>query len=224
MCRYKCRYIIENINGLLKHYKALDHIKNTQIGHIFLDYKIACSMINFKHKNVINDDKDIQMAKDIKTKAKIIQNNLEFILNKRLDTKLLEPIALSTINNFSRLKKKQIKYKLAFGPYKLKQCLSYLGDLIKSNKAYIATKHLAKTIANVNIKEELLANKSKIIAVEINSRHQRSEKKDNNNNNGEIKYRVAYKVFLYYSLEEHGIKSIKGNVFIYLFIFKLSKS
>lgn len=49
----KCRWMIEKQNGRLKNIKSLD-IRNFTLGHIQIDYSIACAMWNFDHKRFRN--------------------------------------------------------------------------------------------------------------------------------------------------------------------------
>ncbi|CAF0983415.1 unnamed protein product, partial [Brachionus calyciflorus] len=51
----KIRFIVEKQIGMLKNFKALDNIRNTQAGHIQIDYRITCAMINFTHKRSCPD-------------------------------------------------------------------------------------------------------------------------------------------------------------------------
>ncbi|CAF1070135.1 unnamed protein product, partial [Brachionus calyciflorus] len=41
---FKCRFIVEKQFGYLKNHKSLDNIRNTQAGHIQVDFRIACAM------------------------------------------------------------------------------------------------------------------------------------------------------------------------------------
>ncbi len=49
----KCRYIVEAKFGEIKRNDALSKCKRrrkTEIGHLQIDYRIACAMLNFLHK------------------------------------------------------------------------------------------------------------------------------------------------------------------------------
>ena len=48
----------------------MDKIQNSQTGHIQIDYRIACSMVNFPHKACCADGKNAQkIARRMKNKA-----------------------------------------------------------------------------------------------------------------------------------------------------------
>ena len=77
------------------------------MGHIMVDYRICAAMLNFVHKPVTADGQNarkvaVRIHRQVATSA--AQNNpLSFLLNKRLDTKLIKRQNLSEINDFPRL-------------------------------------------------------------------------------------------------------------------------
>ena len=90
-----------------------------------------------------------------------------------------------------------------YGSYYIQRAKSYLSDIIKNNDFVIIDEECIKTIKNTNNKKELqeLAGKikfSKIIGMEILSRHQRSLKTNTTGSNGRKDFRVNYKVFIEY--------------------------
>ncbi|CAF1024274.1 unnamed protein product [Brachionus calyciflorus] len=134
----KCRYIIEKQIGLIKSYKALDNVRNTELGHILVDYRIACAMANFNHKPCCPDKKNVEkISNRIKKRSMICSNPLGFLLKKHLDTKLIERINLSDISDFPRLSTKKMIEKIFLGTFQLKQAKSYLKDLLKNMTAYL---------------------------------------------------------------------------------------
>jgi hypothetical protein len=89
---------------MLKNYKSLDNIRNTQAGHIQIDYRIASAMCNFVHNPCSPDGNNSKkIAHRIRERAKIKYNRLEFLLSKRLDTRLIKKIDLTDITDFPRL-------------------------------------------------------------------------------------------------------------------------
>ena len=53
--------------GVLKTLNELDNIRNNQVGHIQIDYRIACAMLNFTHKPCCPDEENgAKIAKRIK--------------------------------------------------------------------------------------------------------------------------------------------------------------
>ncbi|RNA33737.1 disulfide-isomerase a6, partial [Brachionus plicatilis] len=167
----KCRFIIEYVNGKLKRLKALDNIRNTQLNHIFLDYRNACAMINFFHKPCCPDgDKAVPVAKGMKREAMKDKNELDFLLKNRFGTKFVKEIRLSELNDFPKLPINVIMEKILFGTFQYKQCQSYYQDLGENDKGFIVHKKFLKNISKADENSE----NSKIIAFEIASRHKRS--------------------------------------------------
>ena len=79
------RFIIEKQNSLLKNKKALENIRNTQAGHILVDYRICCAMVNFSIVPCVPDGKhSIQIAKRIKKRCLKKQNKLSRLLMMNL--------------------------------------------------------------------------------------------------------------------------------------------
>ena len=98
------------MNGSLKNFKALDNIRNTQVGHIQIDYRIACAMLNFNHKPCSPDGQHvIKIAKKIKEMSRIKENKLEHLLSRRFNTKKSVGIELAEIDDFPKLKKDEIQ-------------------------------------------------------------------------------------------------------------------
>ena len=197
---------------MLKNFRALENIRNSQVGHIQIDYRIACAMINFTHKPCISDGKNsIKIAKRIKKKAKISTNNLEFLLKKRLDTKLMPSLELIKIEDFPKLKIKDIKERICFGTFQLKQSKSYLADLVKRVKAFKISSELIKQIKDKKLQKDLISTNSTILAAEIPSRHKRSRIKTKEiKNEYDQKFKSVYKVFIHYQPYENSYNSIKG--------------
>ncbi|CAF0923792.1 unnamed protein product [Brachionus calyciflorus] len=124
----KCRFMVEKQIGMLKNNKALDNIRNTEAGHIMIDYRICCSMINFDLKPSCPDGENAEkIASKILIRSQKKENDLEFLLGKHLDTKSICPIKISEIVDFPVLK-----------PYicsclsgkKVVGCCSHVGALI----------------------------------------------------------------------------------------------
>ncbi|RNA19707.1 vacuolar sorting-associated 13c [Brachionus plicatilis] len=191
----KCRFIIEKKIGDIKKFQALDNVRNTVIGHIQIDYRIACAMLNFYHKPCCPDEKIVvKIARRIKKKSKTHSNKLNFLLAKQLDTKLITPIDLFSIIDFPVIRKNKIRNKIFFGSYQLKQANSYAKDLIFSSTAYVVSNNMIKKIVNERFINEF--KDSKILAFELISRHRRSRKKINKEQNENYirKFRNTYKI------------------------------
>lgn len=219
------RYIVEKQIGIIKNYRSLDNIRNTQAGHIQIDYRIACAMINYQHKPCSSvEGRAVDLAKKIREKSTINTNNLLFLLNKRLDTKLMIPVQLETVCDFPRLNEDDIKNDILYGSFQLKQSKSYVIDLVLNGRAYVASNNLIKQMTNKQLKKDLIEKKTKIVAVEITSRHKRSEKKTNktvkiNQDNLKIKkFKTIYKVFVHYLPNINSSTSIIGNIYFLNFL------
>ena len=193
----------------------MDHVRNTVAGHIQIDYRIACAMINYTHKPCCPDGKNAsKVAEKLKERALFRRqiNHLEFLLAKRFETSMMLPVNLADINDFPKLKKYKISQKILFGTFQLKQCKSYITELIGSGKGYILSDKYIKTIHNQKIMKSLSDGKTKIVGVNIVSRHSRSLVKKiskNKNQIGEKKYKTIYKVFIEYKPNVNKTGSIK---------------
>jgi hypothetical protein len=108
-----------------------------------------------------------------------------------------------------------------FGSYQLKQSRSYLKELINNGIAYNVTSHFIKKITNQYIKTKLSGNDHKIVAIEIASRHKRSEikKKDKETDEKNTttapyklseRFKTTYKVFVFYQSNQNNSNGIKG--------------
>ncbi len=60
----------------------------------------------------------------------------ECILKKRIDSKLMPCLDISRIVDFPKLQIKEIKERICFGSYQLKQSKSYMIDIIKQLRAF----------------------------------------------------------------------------------------
>ena len=230
----KIRYQIERNNGYLKFNRSLDYIYNSQAGHIFIDWRIACAISNYTLKPSYSDyPKTIDVARKLKKNyQKKKNNNLEFLLKKRISIdKTFIRTELAGIDDFVKLKRKYLKRKIFCGGYQLKMSKSYLKDLIDHNVAYTLDKKLfkerleKKPELKLQLSPKLLADildpnsKTKIIALEIMSRHSRGKTKPPSNEE-KSKFKNIYKVFIHYvpisHFEEYQItrkeKAIRGFI------------
>jgi hypothetical protein len=200
---------------MLKNYKSLDNIRNTQAGHIQIDYRIACAMSNFIHRPCSPDGKKSKkIAERIRKRTQIYENKMEFFINKRLDTRLIKKINLLDIDDFPKLSVKNIKENILFGSYQLKLCKSYVSEMVQCGIAYIITDDFLETNKAFKIVNQIKNSKSKVIAAEITSRHRRSEKKSNtlsSNIRCSKKYRTTYRLFIEYIPNLDQTKAIRGN-------------
>ena len=83
-------------------------------------------------------------------------------------------LELKQIKDFPKLKINEIKERICFGSFQLKQSKSYLTDLINRVKAYKISELLIKEIRDLNLRRELITKNTTILAAEIPSRHKRS--------------------------------------------------
>ncbi|CAF0962569.1 unnamed protein product [Brachionus calyciflorus] len=168
----KCRFIVEKQFGYLKNHKSLDNIRNTQAGHIQVDFRIACAMSNYSHKPCCPDGKNSNnISEAMKQKSNIKENSLEFFINKHLNTKDILNMSLSDIVDFPKLNLSVLSKEIFLGTYQLKECKSYLSDVIENGVCYIISDNLKKKYLEMYFTRDL---DSKIIAFEILSRHKRS--------------------------------------------------
>ena len=174
-------------------------------------------MINFDHKACCPDgDYSEKILKRMKKKSKKESNHLEVLIRKHLnETATLKKIKLVQIYDFPILTLKKLATKIFLGNYQLRLCRSYLSDVLKNGFAYQVTENLLKKLST----KESFYNEtnSKIIAVEIPSRHARSQLNEKDKPSKELEYvksfKKRYKVFIQYVPHFNRTKSILGKKF-----------
>jgi len=214
---------------LLKHLKALDNIRNTEVGHIQIDYRNAAAMLNFTHTPVLPDKNNAkQIANLMKIRCRIKINKLDFLLKKTVGSKSIPLINIADVIDFPHFKSKELMNKIALGTFQLKLVKSYLKDIINHGNPYRVSKNLCSEIKNNKLREDITKNKRKIIAMEILPRHGRSSKTLIENEIGVCtkkltkKFSKVYKAFVLYEPNNNNVLGIKGRtVEVKLFIFKL---
>ncbi|CAF1041333.1 unnamed protein product [Brachionus calyciflorus] len=120
----------------------------------------------------------LKIAKLIKKRFRSEKNHLDFLLTKHLDTKLIRSIEISKKEDFVQLTANEIVNRIFLGTYQLKLSKSYLNDLTTTNIAYIIDEKLIISIDDLDLRSQFSG--TKIIAVEITSRHRRAEKNNSN--------------------------------------------
>ena len=172
---FKVRFIIEKQNSILKNKKSLDNIRNSQAGHILIDYRICCAMYNFTMKPCIPDGKaSKEIAERILKRSYKKENKLEsFLMMKFTDSILTHDI--NEIDDFPQLTLKQLKNRITFSSFKIRLCLSYLNHLIYYGKIYILSEKQKERYLN-HEKAKSETKETKILAVLLPSRHSHSKK------------------------------------------------
>jgi hypothetical protein len=123
--------------------KALDNVRNTEVGHIQIDYRIAAAMLNFTHKPVLPDKNNAkQIANLMKNRCNIKINMLDFLLNKTVGTKSIPLISNKDVKDFPRFKSKELINNIALGTFQFKLVKSYLKDIINHGYPYGVSKNL----------------------------------------------------------------------------------
>ena len=206
----------------MKNKKALDNIRNTQAGHIQIDYRICCAMLNFSMKPCIPDGIDsVKIAQSLRKRCLKSKNKLESLLVMRF-TSSIPSVLIETINDFPKLTRMEIKKHVTFGSFKLKQCQSYLGQVMEHGQAYFLNYQVVqKYVSSSKIIKELQF--SKIIAFLIPSRHKRGKKwrpmKQANKNASQFTsfetvdpkdFNTCYKVFIQY-ISINDIKTAQNH-------------
>jgi hypothetical protein len=202
--------------------KALDNVRNTEVGHIQIDYRIAAAMLNFTHKPVLPDKNNAkQIANLMKNRCNIKINMLDFLLNKTVGTKSIPLISNKDVKDFPRFKSKELINNIALGTFQFKLVKSYLKDIINHGYPYGVSKNLFREIKNKKLRDKLSTNKRKIIAMEILPRHGRSSKlylEDKTNSSDKNvkkkltkKFSKVYKAFILYEPNNNTVRGIKGR-------------
>ena len=208
---FQSRFIIEKQFGNLKKFRALDNIRNSEIGHIQIDYRIACAMLNFKHQPCCPDKENVaKISNKLKERMKIKKNPLENFLTKHLNTKAIPEINIDEINDFPKLRQNKLKNEIFLGSFQIKECIKYLNAIMENGKAYFVNKQTMNQINITNIQNY------KLLAVEITSRHKRSENKNFNysNQHDTKRFKTNYQVFILYQPDINTTKSIKSKFLI----------
>ena len=210
----KVRWIVEK--SMPKLNASLENIRNTIIGHIAFDYKIACAIHNFNltHSKVNEEQKLKKLTKkrliakriDRKVKQNQQENKLKFMLTKHI--KKSNSVIKIKIREFNKnsdfcvvLTKKKMREKLFYGSFHLKMSFSYLRDLINNGVFYIWNE---KELAAYK-KKKLISFDSQILGAEIKSRHIRGITG------------TSYKVFIEYTPNYNNYRAIKGNKILFFF-------
>ncbi|RMZ97209.1 disulfide-isomerase a6 [Brachionus plicatilis] len=136
----------------------------------------------------------------MKKKAKEYENEIEYLLKTRLDTKATKELKFSEIEDFPRLSKTIIIENIIFGTYQYNQCQKYYEDLLNNETCYLISEKSYESRNN--------AENTKIIAFEIASRHKRSEVKKFTKKK-KLKF---YKVFIKYVPLLNEWRSIKSYI------------
>ena len=176
-------------------------------------------MLNFLHKPCCADGEKAEIISEkLKNKFNNIkENELEYLLSTvRLGTKKVPSIRLDEINDFPRLTETMLQEDLFFGSYYIRQAKSYLADIIKYDVCSIIDENILNSLKIERRIRDLLVERlktTKLIAMEITSRHRRGTKKDEYEEKEDTvkKYRVTYKVFIEYIQNNDQPDSIKSN-------------
>jgi len=179
-------------------------------------------MLNFTHKPIIPDKNNAkQIVKSMKKRCKIKVNKLDFLLNKTVGTKSIPLINNEDAKDFPRFKSKELINKIALCTFQFKLVKSYLKDIINHGYPYGVSKHLFKEINDDKLRNDLIKNKRKVIAMEILPRHGRSSKpysedtaelSDKNSKKKLTKrFSKVYKAFVLYEPNNNNALGIKGR-------------
>ena len=160
-------------------------------------------MINFLHKPCCADgDKASEISERIKNKCKNVKiNDLENLLNLRLGTKKIPFIKMTEIIDFPQYSESEMIEKIFFGSYYVHRSKSYLADIIENNNcAIIDEAKLAVISLKSSIAKKLISalKHSKIIGMEMPSRHKRSLK-SKTSGEGIKDFRFTYKVYIQFT-------------------------
>jgi len=203
---FKIRYIIEQVNGRLMNYKALNDVRNTIVNHIQIDYRNAAALLNYAHRPVNTDGKNAfkvaRRLKKITNKRQL--NKLDYLLNKHLGTSLIPEIRLTEITDFPQIKKYLMIAKILLGTYQIRICQSYVQDLLENGSAY----YLSKKLINQNKNKSNNFKNTKIIGIKLPSRNKRG--KVIVNNTSQFRSSNMYKIFIEYVPGVNNHKSIKS--------------
>ena len=198
----KVRYIIEKQMAVLKQSLSLENIRNTQLGHIMWDYRIASALYNFQHRQIITDGiKAKKIAFKMKEKRKTIENKFSFIIRKQIhaDGNDTKSINLSTVFDFPRLKQETLKQNVYFGSFSIDEAQNYQFEIDKGIS-------LTEKYKNELVKKKLIHKNSKVIGIELASRHHRSI----DSKTGD--FNTKYRSYVEYEPNVNSYAAIKSKV------------
>jgi hypothetical protein len=212
----KCRFIVERKLGEIKRHKALDHRRNVEVGHLQIDYRNLCAILNFNHKPCASDcmREPEKIAERMLSKAVINENQLVKLLKIGLNQYPSDK--LERINDFPKISKQKLISKIFFGSYYIKQANSYIEDLLRVGRVhYIDDNTLQKN--GINLRDD-----SKVIAMHLTSRHSRRKHKkvvESKHTDTELRkyenflrqYATLYKVYVQYVPNYDKTKAIIGK-------------
>ena len=220
----KVRWIIEKINSRIKNYKSLDNISNNEIGHIQIDYRIACAMINFTHVAECPDgNQAVEVARRLREitsrpAAKQI-NRLLPLMRKTLNTTDVPNARLDTIDDFPRLSIEQLTQHIFLGTYQVKQCISYIQEMVARGFVSRLSQNAIVKLEDLDLRNELEeidgSARTKCIGFEIVSRYHRSKKNASQKDkalglsDSDGKKINAYKLFIQYEPRHNTPGGIK---------------
>jgi hypothetical protein len=160
-------------------------------------------MANFSTKPCVTDGKNaIQIAETLNKKCSETENQLESLLDLKFNSNL-SSVEFQELTDFPKLTLTQLKNKIIFGSFKLRQCPSYLEQLTQHGKAYFLNNQLLdRYVTDLEVKEELSF--SKILAVLINSRQKtaKNSKKasiEEINSADSKSFTTCYRLFIQYT-------------------------
>lgn len=157
------RWVVEAINGLLKTFKALDHVMpNSQIPYIGDYVRIVASICNaFRPPRVTDDPSSEVIAKRMLMLSKST-NELQSLVEKENWSRkkvIWQEMDGQQVEDFPRLTVDELK-QITFGVYQLKQARSYTEEHLDEDGLYkIFTHKEASDIVRVKIQSRHTASK-----------------------------------------------------------------
>jgi hypothetical protein len=172
-------------------------------------------MINFTHQACCADGENAdKVARRLKKKIdNPISNYLEPFLSIRFAVSTIPTVKLTNLSDFPKMSKAKLTRKIFFGSYYMKQSRSYLADLMKNGNLYVINDELIEQLKITKYIKDLLRQSlktSKIIGVEMASRHKRTSKISDNASFTK-KFKTTYKIFIHYVPNIESSRAIKCN-------------
>jgi len=99
---------------------------------------------------------------------------------------------------------------LLWGTFQLRLSRSFMSDLLKNHVLY----EIPRVIIELNKNSKLRDPKTKIIGIEISSRHKRGLTTQNVSKDKSPTFRTKYKVLIQYFPNVNEVKSIKSKLFL----------
>lgn len=153
---------------------ATDYIRNSVLGHIMFDFRIACAMHNFSHKPIMSDGEKIEdYCKILLRRSTTEINPYNFLIHHQFNTSLFPRVDEKKVNDFPIVEKEILKDKFFLGSFLYRLIKSYLFDFAHRNELFCISNKLIRKLKDEDLKWSLINTTSHIVGCFVKSRHKK---------------------------------------------------